>query len=240
MAVKRPCSSACPCALLGCVPSSTLPFGLPDLYFLFAHLLARFSLRLGGRLSHDSPRPRRCSQAMVFGVAMNSKKNTLVALLIAANFTEIKGVWSGRKGGGAAAGRAGGGATALQMAPLLRLRDLSLAPCTFRCVNGVPALECGSRTTRRRKAGHMPLPSPSRARHAGTVLKRFDTSKLFSLACQDVVERFHLLLILAFVIVEEMGNRWGLGQGQGCLGTLGMLSLRDCIWEHACARMQLG
>ncbi|KAL4458618.1 hypothetical protein ABPG75_013483 [Micractinium tetrahymenae] len=70
------------------------------------------------------------SQAMVFGVAMNSKKNTLVALLIAANFTEIK----------------------------------------------------------------------------GTVLKRFDTSKLFSLACQDVVERFHLLLILAFVIVEEMGN----------------------------------
>lgn len=31
------------------------------------------------------------SQAMVFGVAMNSKKNALVALLIAANFTEIKG-----------------------------------------------------------------------------------------------------------------------------------------------------
>ena len=30
-------------------------------------------------------------QAMVFGVAMNSQKNTLVALLIAANFTEIKG-----------------------------------------------------------------------------------------------------------------------------------------------------
>lgn len=28
---------------------------------------------------------------MVFGVAMNSRKNTLVALLIAANFTEIKG-----------------------------------------------------------------------------------------------------------------------------------------------------
>lgn len=27
----------------------------------------------------------------MFGVAMNSKKNTLVALLIAANFTEIKG-----------------------------------------------------------------------------------------------------------------------------------------------------
>ncbi|KAI3435954.1 hypothetical protein D9Q98_002012 [Chlorella vulgaris] len=70
------------------------------------------------------------SQAMVFGVAMNSKKNTLVALLIAANFTEIK----------------------------------------------------------------------------GTVLKRFDATKLYSLACQDVVERFHLLLVLAFVVVEEMGN----------------------------------
>ena len=38
------------------------------------------------------PSPRRCPpQAMVFGVAMNSQKNTLVALLIAANFTEIKG-----------------------------------------------------------------------------------------------------------------------------------------------------
>jgi hypothetical protein len=31
------------------------------------------------------------AQAMVFGVAMNSKKNTLVALLIASNFTEVKG-----------------------------------------------------------------------------------------------------------------------------------------------------
>ncbi len=31
------------------------------------------------------------SQAMVFSVAMNSKKHALVALLIAANFTEIKG-----------------------------------------------------------------------------------------------------------------------------------------------------
>lgn len=44
---------------------------------------------------------------------------------------------------------------------------------------------------------------------AGTVLKRFDSTKLFALACQDVVERFHLLLILAFVVVEEMGNRCG-------------------------------
>lgn len=41
---------------------------------------------------------------------------------------------------------------------------------------------------------------------AGTVLKRFDASKLFTLACQDMVERFHLLLILAFVLAEEMGS----------------------------------
>lgn len=31
------------------------------------------------------------AQALVFGVAMNSQKHTLLALLIAANFTEIKG-----------------------------------------------------------------------------------------------------------------------------------------------------
>ncbi|KAL6768339.1 hypothetical protein ACKKBF_B38750 [Auxenochlorella protothecoides x Auxenochlorella symbiontica] len=69
-------------------------------------------------------------QAMVFSVALNSKKNALVGLLIAANFGEIK----------------------------------------------------------------------------GTVFKRFDAGKLYNLTCQDVVERFHLILILAFVVVEEMGN----------------------------------
>lgn len=68
------------------------------------------------------------AQAMVFGVAMNSKKNTLIALLIAANFAEIK----------------------------------------------------------------------------GTVLKRFDSTRLYILACQDTVERFHLIAVLLFVIVEEM------------------------------------
>ena len=73
------------------------------------------------------------SQALVYGVAMNSKKNTLLALLIASNFTEIK----------------------------------------------------------------------------GTVLKRFDPTKLFVLACQDIVERFHLYIILSFVLVEES---IGLGQ----------------------------
>lgn len=45
---------------------------------------------------------------------------------------------------------------------------------------------------------------------AGTVLKRFDPSKLFSLACQDMVERFHLVISLLFVVVEEMDSsgRW--------------------------------
>lgn len=67
------------------------------------------------------------AQALVFGVAMNSQKNTLLALLIASNFTEIK----------------------------------------------------------------------------GTVLKRFDPTKLMVLATQDIVERFHLFVVLFFVLVEE-------------------------------------
>ncbi|CAL8469052.1 g8593 [Coccomyxa elongata] len=40
----------------------------------------------------------------------------------------------------------------------------------------------------------------------GTVFKRFDPSKLFVLVGQDVTERFHLLLSLLFVVVEEMDN----------------------------------
>lgn len=38
------------------------------------------------------------------------------------------------------------------------------------------------------------------------MFKRFDATKLFSLTCQDVVERFHLMLALAFVLAEEMVN----------------------------------
>ena len=41
---------------------------------------------------------------------------------------------------------------------------------------------------------------------AGTIFKRFDPSKLFILVGQDVTERFHLLLTMAFVAVEEMDN----------------------------------
>ncbi len=39
-------------------------------------------------------------------------------------------------------------------------------------------------------------------RATGTVLKKFDSTKLFKLACQDVVERFHLLISLLFVLVH--------------------------------------
>ena len=72
-------------------------------------------------------------QALVYGVAMNSKKNSLLALLIASNFTEIK----------------------------------------------------------------------------GTVFKRYDSTKIFTLTCQDIVERFHLYVIMSFVLVEE-----SVGSGQ--------------------------
>ena len=41
---------------------------------------------------------------------------------------------------------------------------------------------------------------------AGTIFKRFDPSKLFILVGQDVTERFHLLLTMVFVAVEEMDN----------------------------------
>lgn len=71
------------------------------------------------------------AQALVFGIAMNSQKNTLVALLIASNFTEIK----------------------------------------------------------------------------GTVFKRFDPVKLFTLTKQDIVERFHMMVALAFVLAEEAAGR---------------------------------
>ncbi|WPT14210.1 Protein TAPT1-like protein [Picochlorum sp. SENEW3] len=86
------------------------------------------------------------AQALVYGVAMNSKKNTLLALLIASNFTEIK----------------------------------------------------------------------------GTVLKRFDPTKLFVLACQDIVERFHLYIIISFVLVEE-----SIGLGQPLPSTRMM---RQCLY----------
>eukprot|EP00887_Chlorella_sp_A99_P006432 scaffold3.g6432.t1 len=100
------------------------------------------------------------AQAMVFGVAMNSKKNTLVALLIAANFAEIK----------------------------------------------------------------------------GTVLKRFDASKLFVLACQDVVERFHLFLILGFVLAEEMGSSGHRAPNRQLLVQCGVIFLSEVgidIVKHA-------
>jgi hypothetical protein len=48
-------------------------------------------------------------------------------------------------------------------------------------------------------------PTPPAPCPAGTVLKRWDSTRLYMLSQQDVVERFHLLIILIFVVVEEMG-----------------------------------
>jgi len=96
------------------------------------------------------------AQALVYGVAMNSQKNTLVALLIASNFTEIKGIGS-----------------------------INFQRC-FAIIRSLLYVYC-----------------------TGTVLKRFDPTKLFVLACQDIVERFHLFIILSFVLAEEAT---GLGQ----------------------------
>lgn len=70
------------------------------------------------------------AQGIVISVAMNSKKNALVALLIAANFVEIK----------------------------------------------------------------------------GTITKRMDANKIWTLVCLDIVERFHLVAILLFVAVEDMAS----------------------------------
>ncbi|KAK9820955.1 hypothetical protein WJX81_006047 [Elliptochloris bilobata] len=50
----------------------------------------------------------------------------------------------------------------------------------------------------------------------GTIFKRFDAGKLFTLTCQDVAERFHLALALLFVVVEEMDNA-GSGRPNGAL-----------------------
>ncbi|GMH37210.1 hypothetical protein BSKO_05083 [Bryopsis sp. KO-2023] len=40
----------------------------------------------------------------------------------------------------------------------------------------------------------------------GTVFKRFDPAKLFSLTSTDVVERFHLIIAAFFILVEDMGQ----------------------------------
>jgi hypothetical protein len=93
------------------------------------------------------------AQALVFGVAMNSQKNTLLALLIASNFTEIK----------------------------------------------------------------------------GTVLKRFDPTKIFVLASQDVVERFHLIIVLAFVLVEEMSGTGAALPSARLLGQVGYVLLAEVV-----------
>jgi len=93
------------------------------------------------------------AQALVFGVAMNSQKNTLLALLIASNFTEIK----------------------------------------------------------------------------GTVMKRFDPTKIFVLSSQDVVERFHLIIVLAFVLVEEMSGTGAALPSARLMSQMGYILLAEVV-----------
>lgn len=90
-------------------------------------------------------------QAMVYSVAMNSKKNALLALMIASNFTEVK----------------------------------------------------------------------------GSVFKRMDPTKIWSMVCMDIVEWFHLSVVMLFVIVEDMdsGSSWIPSQ------YITLVCLRILFWE---------
>ncbi|DBA69727.1 TPA: hypothetical protein ACH3X2_012585 [Trebouxia sp. C0005] len=67
----------------------------------------------------------------------------------------------------------------------------------------------------------------------GTVMKRFDSSKLFKLACQDVVERFHLLISLLFVLVEEMDNSGHWLPNQDLLWQCGQIFLAEVAIDVA-------
>ncbi|KAL0038272.1 hypothetical protein WJX77_000041 [Trebouxia sp. C0004] len=67
----------------------------------------------------------------------------------------------------------------------------------------------------------------------GTVMKRFDSSKLFKLACQDVVERFHLLISLLFVLVEEMDNSGHWLPNQDLLWQCGQILLAEVAIDVA-------
>lgn len=67
----------------------------------------------------------------------------------------------------------------------------------------------------------------------GTVMKRFDSTKLFKLACQDVVERFHLLISLMFVLVEEMDNSGHWLPNQDLLWQCGQIFLAEVTIDVA-------
>ena len=51
-----------------------------------------------------------------------------------------------------------------------------------------------------------PVCLPNLPPGAGTVLKRFDSGRLFALACSDAVELANLTAVLSFALVEEMAG----------------------------------
>jgi hypothetical protein len=83
---------------------------------------------------------------------------------------------------------------------------------------------------------HHPTQPLRSAPPQGTVYKRMDPSKLWSLASMDIVERFHLLLAMAFVALEDMDSSaaWlpAAATVLECLRILASESLIDII-KHA-------
>eukprot|EP00873_Tetraselmis_striata_P011616 jgi/Tetstr1/431880/TSEL_021370.t1 len=101
------------------------------------------------------------SEAIAFSVAMNSRRTTLMALVISFNFVEVK----------------------------------------------------------------------------GTVFKKFDPNKLMTIVYQDIVERFHMVILMLFVIIEDMdtSDSWGALNGQLMLqvGVILASELVADITKHA-------
>jgi hypothetical protein len=54
------------------------------------------------------------------------------------------------------------------------------------------------------------------------------------LACQDVVERFHLLITLAFVVVEEMGSSGHTMPNRAILVQVRRAAAWGALWHFNC------
>ena len=65
-------------------------------------------------------------------------------------------------------------------------------------------------------------------------MKRFYSSKLFKLTCSDIVERFHLLVSLSFVLVEDMDN-----SGESSIGAVCQLHRVQHSGSWIKSRMQV-
>lgn len=124
----------------------------------------------------------RLLQGMAFSVAMNSKRsNAIVALLIASNFAEIKGV-------------------VLKRFDPRRLLVLSFQVCPCCSVLLIRDMQMfgpksrGCQHVIERTDGFLEMFAPG------------SPGDIWPPVLQDIVERFHLVVALAFVLVEEMAN----------------------------------